>query len=131
MLPLSPPLLEVLSRRLGRKRLDTPLVFHKDGKLIGDWRKTWNRACKEAGLPGKLFHDCRRTAARNYVRAGVPEKVAMELTGHKTRSVFSTCNITDEKDLRQATTRLAEYVASQSTTPTVVPLKKVSKAGKH
>jgi integrase len=53
---LSPPLREVLARRLSARRLDTPLVFHyDDGKPIGDWRKVWKRACREAGLPGKLF----------------------------------------------------------------------------
>ena len=93
VLPLAPPLRDVLTRRLTLRRFDTTYVFHWEGAPIGDWRKRWHRACRLAGLPGKHLHDCRRTAARNLIRAGVPERVAMALTGHNaitgaTRSVF-------------------------------------------
>ncbi len=56
----------------------SPLVFHRNGRPIGDFRKTWAKALEKAGLPAdkgarKLFHDFRRTAARDMVRAGVPQ----------------------------------------------------------
>ncbi len=88
-----------------------PFVFQKKGKPIGDFRKRWKAACKAAGVPGRIVHDFRRTAVRNLVRAGVPERVAMQMTGHKTRSVFERYNIVSEGDLESAAARLDSFAA--------------------
>ena len=83
-----------------------PWVFHRQGKPIKSFIKVWRVACRAAGQPGKIPHDFRRTAVRNLVRSGVPERVAMKLTGHKTRSVFERYNIVSDGDLGDAARRL-------------------------
>lgn len=102
---------------------DCPWVFHDRGKRIKTFYANWRAACQAAGIPGKLGHDFRRTAVRNMVRANIPERVAMQMSGHKTRSIFDRYHVVADGDLKEAAQRLDRAFTPQTTTlSTTLPL---------
>lgn len=107
------PWLEML---LSRGEVESPKcvwLFSREGKPVRDFKADWKQACETAGVSALLFHDLRRTAVRNMIRAGVPEKIAMQISGHKTASMLWRYNITDARDIKDAGKRTERYLETQ------------------
>jgi hypothetical protein len=129
MFPLTPMLREALEQQVANTELlqrangvIIPWLFHRDGKRIRTFRRSWITACIKAGFGkritdahGKLVkavadripHDFRRTAVRNLERAGASRSAAMKMVGHKTQSIYSRYAIADEGMLKDAALKLA------------------------
>jgi integrase len=132
LIPIVPDLYQVLTLEKEIRDLQfpkSPWVFSRQGDQIIDFRKAWAAACVAAGLvddegaPDKLFHDLRRTGVRNLIRSGVSEKVAMRISGHKTRAMLDRYDIVDERDLRDAARKYGEYLARKNALESTAPEK--------
>jgi Phage integrase family len=90
---------------------------HLPDQPIVNMRKAWKKATKAAGCPDLLFHDLRRTGVRNLIRSGTNEKVAISISGHKTRATFDRYRIISRDELDEAMDKL-------DPPPALPPLKK-------
>ena len=137
ILPLDGELWQLVEKRWKARNYETPdgvthvseYAFHTQGQLVVDFRKQWAKACKAAKVPGMLFHDLRRTAARDMSRSNVSESVAMEITGHKTTSMFRRYNITTTKDMREALKKTQRHRATMKTKRNVHTFPEASESG--
>jgi len=127
VIPIDGPLVEVIERRLARRTKSWRLIFHvggdpivkEKGGILDRLYDRWFSAVAGAreAMPdnwpeGTLIpYDLRRTAVRNLRAAGVPERVAMQISGHVTRTTFDRYGIVDETDLRTAFARVSAHTA--------------------
>ena len=110
----------VVERRLAKRRLDCPYIFHRDGRRIGDFRKVWRSVCDAIGLSGRIVHDLRRSGVRHLIDAGNDPHTVMAFSGHRTDSMLKRYHIINVDDLRRAAEAGSAYTGRAGQ---VVPLR--------
>lgn len=86
-----------------------PYVFQFRGKQLKNTRTGWDKARQAAGVPDLIFHDTRRTAIRLMEQAGIPRHEAMQISGHKTESIYKRYDIAAEKGAVEAGKKLRRH----------------------
>jgi integrase len=117
----------LLSECCAGKGPDDFLFTWKGNRQVLDFRQAWSDLTVAAGVSGLRFHDLRRSAVRGMIRAGVTERVMMQISGHRTASVFGRYDITDETDLAAAA-KLIQNKHKLSTNPKPARKRKVLKS---
>jgi integrase len=131
-------LADIINRRQAKRLPFCPYVFHRNGKQIKTFRRSWITAAVAIGL-GKLtkdkktgkeaytgitVHDMRRSGIRNLIKAGVSESVGMSISGHRTSSTYKRYGIIDENIQRVALESSQQYQQQEIEARKVVPLKR-------
>ena len=97
--------------RAKKKGKEKFLFTTGEGNLIGNFRRSFQRTCKRAGIKGLCFHDFRHTSITNLRKAGVHTSVIMAMSGHKTMAMFKRYNRIDLDDGVEAMRKLEVHLS--------------------
>ena len=130
-IPLVGDMLAIIQRAWNARDPECEFVFHRNGRRIGDIRKSWYKAAEAAGLQKEdapprerfRFHDLRDCAATNLNDAGIGDRDAMLITGHKTSSMFDRYVRRQSKNIAVALERVSERNRAMTDT-NVIPMKR-------
>jgi integrase len=113
-IPLTRRLKSLLKEKHASREDPTGPIFRFQGHPIGDLKRSWATAQKDADLPVRYrFHDLRHTFNTRLMEAGVIQDVRMALMGHEPRSVHWGYTHVELPALRQGIQKLEAWMGKQ------------------
>jgi|SRR5579871_6007219 len=120
ILPVVGELAAIIERRRQVRRVEAngiatfaEFIFHRDGRRVSEFRKSWATATKKANCPGRLFHSTRRFAATSMLEAGMSPLMAMKWTGHKTQKMLERYGLVKPDKMAEGFSELELYRAKE------------------
>jgi len=105
-LSLYPELLPMLVKL--PSRFAGGLVFTWDsGRPLGDFKRAWAVALKEAGVTNLEFHDLKRTAVTNLRLRGIPEFVIQHMADHASPVMTESYTVIQQEHVLDAVKHIA------------------------
>jgi len=122
-IPINRHVREVLTRL--PRSLHHDYVFSYRGQRIKNLRRSFESACKNAGIPhgrktekGLVFHDIRRTVKTNMLRAGVDKALRDTILGHSLQGMDAYYLKPSDEDLKAAMDQYTTWMDAQITNVT-------------
>jgi len=82
------PITARLAETLAELRHNAPLPRSRPVFGPVDWKRSFNAACKAAGLDDVHFHDLRHTAITRMLEKGISPPLVMKISGHTQQRTF-------------------------------------------
>ncbi|MBS1790591.1 MAG: site-specific integrase [Acidobacteria bacterium] len=104
------PITSRLREELTRLKASAPP--DPDGRVFGiadTIKKSFQKACKAAGVEGFRLHDARHAAITRFIEQGVPPMQVMAISGHTQMQTFARYVNADKTALRRAASAMDDW----------------------
>ena len=106
--------IEILERAGKVRGISHRYVCTYKGMPVRSIKRALSTALRKTCISDFRFHDLRHTFNTNMQRAGVRDTVTMQLTGHKTLSMFVRYSSVDFDDGKEAAARFSAFLETES-----------------
>jgi integrase len=119
VVPMPAELTDLFKNLYKLRYLGEEHVFLVKGRSVSSIKTAFNAACRRANIQDFRFHDFRHTAITNMRQATLDHLTIMQISRHKTMSVYKRYNRFQMNDLKVAASRFNTYLTRVHSAPEI------------